>query len=401
MEGVEYRHIREDEVEAFYLLSSYAFAYPPSPAGLERSRTLITPDSAWGAFADGELVAKVNVIPFQMRLNGSALPLGGIGGVGCYPEQRRRGHVGRLLRLALAEMRDRGQPLSALYPTFYALYRRYGWELAAEVRRYKVDAADLHPAHTGDASGQVRRCGADDWAALHDVYTRATTRANGPIERHEQWWRQRVLSDPFGGDPMAALWSDDGGRPQAYVLYRLTALEHFGQRCEVRELVAATPQGYVQILRFLAAHDLVRELRWQAPADDPLLSVIADPSRCETRVHGSYMLRVVDAARAVEQRPFDPEMRASLALRIVDPTCDWNDGVWRLEVAEGRGTLTRSRDEPVATLGAPALAALYNGYRTAWDWYNCGRIEATDRGALTALTRAFSAEHAPHCYDFY
>jgi predicted acetyltransferase len=76
------------------------------------------------------------------------------------------------------------------------------------------------------------------------------------------------------------------------------------------------------------------------------------------------MLRVVDAAAAIAARGFPPGVSASVPLEIHDAFRPANSGHWRLNVADGTGTLTQNGGVPSPaslTLGPRGVAALYAG----------------------------------------
>src|SRR3972149_5947411 len=63
--------------------------------------------------------------------------VGGVASVGVAPDARRS-RVGRaLLEGMLARMRSRGMVVSMLYPFKHDFYRKLGWGLVGEMRRYR------------------------------------------------------------------------------------------------------------------------------------------------------------------------------------------------------------------------------------------------------------------------
>ena len=118
------------------------------------------------------------MIPFEMRINGGAIPLGGIASVASLPERRRTGATGGLLKHSLAAMRDAGQPLSGLYTPHYSLYRRYGWELASRTISSAFPPKTTKPRMPAPA-GSYRRVTEDalpELTAMYDEFTRAAQR---------------------------------------------------------------------------------------------------------------------------------------------------------------------------------------------------------------------------------
>lgn len=73
-----------------------------------------------GWFDGDTLVSQVAVYPMQVRIYGRTYAMGGLTGVGTYPEYSNLGLMHRLLEQALRNMRRRGQyicyPISILNP---------------------------------------------------------------------------------------------------------------------------------------------------------------------------------------------------------------------------------------------------------------------------------------------
>ena len=69
-----------------------------------------------GWFDDDNLVSQVAVYPMQTRIFGRTYAMGGLTGVGTYPEYSNMGLMHKLLEQALKNMKERGQDICYLYP---------------------------------------------------------------------------------------------------------------------------------------------------------------------------------------------------------------------------------------------------------------------------------------------
>jgi predicted acetyltransferase len=79
-----------------------------------------------------------------------------------------------------------------------------------------------------------------------------------------------------------------------------------------------------------------------------------------------WMLRVVDAPAAIATRGFPAAVSLTVPLAVHDDARPANSGRWALTVTDGRGVLDpltsqAVRADPLLTLGARGLAALYAG----------------------------------------
>ena len=127
---VEIRAVREQELEEMIELQCLVFR----PRGHERYNAYIHGDSSFEldqvrvVVDDGEIVATLRVWDRTVRVGGTAVKMGGIGGVGTHPDHRRRGHASAMLRDAVDWMRSRGYLTSVLFTEVATeFYRRHGW----------------------------------------------------------------------------------------------------------------------------------------------------------------------------------------------------------------------------------------------------------------------------------
>ena len=69
-----------------------------------------------GWFDGDKLISQVAVYPMKVRIFGHTYDMGGLTGVGTYPEYSGQGLMHKLLYQALTNMRGRGQTISYLFP---------------------------------------------------------------------------------------------------------------------------------------------------------------------------------------------------------------------------------------------------------------------------------------------
>ena len=199
MEAVVRRLTRAD-LPQYAALSAFAFQVDEQA---QRGALRLLPPVALGAFTpDGDrLLAALRIWPFLAYFQGRPVPTGGVASVASWPEVRRQGLVGRLIRESLELMRAEGQAVSALYPFSYPFYRRYGWDLAFTQTLYQIPMGELD-AFRRPPGGHFRPAEPDDLPALDALYRRFVRRWNGPLLRESSWWQQRVLNHP--GRPRAS-----------------------------------------------------------------------------------------------------------------------------------------------------------------------------------------------------
>ena len=188
----EMRQLTADDYEASSALSMYAFQYTLSPEQQEERRRRFKPEQVWGVFAGDRLEAQLMLLPLRIYVQGQLLDMGGIASVSTWPEQRRRGHVARLLKHALLQMRENGQSVSCLAPFSFGFYRKFGWEIYTDYKTYTVDSQLLPPR--AESEGRVERIDAEACIPLLSrLYEDYAQSYNGTLARDDEWWRQSVF----------------------------------------------------------------------------------------------------------------------------------------------------------------------------------------------------------------
>jgi len=124
------------------------------------------------------------------------------------PQFRRRGLASRLLREALACLRDQGLvPVLDATPAGYPVYIQEGFEPAWGFRRYRRSAVSLDP--DAAAAPQTRCIGEDDWPAVLALDAPAFGADRG-----------RLLRALGRRMPVAARVAEEGGRITGFILGR-------------------------------------------------------------------------------------------------------------------------------------------------------------------------------------
>lgn len=391
---MSYRPLGEADIESYLALERYAFQANPDRSGLDAAKMA----RFRGRFAEGRLAAQLELIPLTIQSGAGELRAVGIGSVATAPELRRRGHTAALLREACAELRADGASFCILYPFKRSFYGRYGWATFVERRRYSGPPERFAPFRHGP--GGFTPAG-DQVGELDRIYRAALRGRFGPVARDEAWWRREVLSDWERRPYHAYIWRDEQGVGRSYLIYRLASGDGHGQgTMAVREMVALDPLARAQLFAFVADQDSqCAEVRFHAPTDAPVNALFPDPLECRAEPH--FMLRLLDVAGALAAMPYPRDLAGQLTIAVRDEWMPENQGVYRLEIAGGRGAVDRLADDAPAGLrcdvaGLAQLVSRHLRPRTAAAF---GLI-AAERPALDLAERAF-AGLAPFCSDFF
>ena len=110
------RPISAEEFDSFHAVFMHAFNASPLT---EEERPWILShlelDRSLAAFDGSMPVGTAGAYTFQLTVPGSRVPTAGVTWVAVLPSHRRRGVLSSMMRRQLADVRDRGEPLAALW----------------------------------------------------------------------------------------------------------------------------------------------------------------------------------------------------------------------------------------------------------------------------------------------
>ena len=403
--AIEFRSATAEEMDQFGTLAGYVYggAYGDGPDNLVASAT--RPEWTLCAFDGPRLVSSFSTIPFTMRANGAALPIGGVSAVGTLPEYRRRGLVRRIMTQAFADMREGGRPVAALWASQAAIYQRFGYAMASTLRGYAVDTVDINFFDGDEGAGDVERVDpTSGYDLVKEIYKRFVNERMGYFHRARALWLHNAFETREADGPVHIAVSRGASAPDGYAVYTLREgrRDHpaRSQEIVIRDLAWLSSSAYRSLWTFFKRHDLVGRVRWNnAPSDDPAVEYFLEPRLLEARDHEGFWMRLVDVAAALKGRGWTTEGEVSISVRD-DPLAPWNCGHYRLAVAGGAADVTAGTPDTDIQLSVKALASLYAGRRSARELSAWGLLE----GNAEAVRRAdalFATRHAPHCPDHF
>ncbi|RED55314.1 GNAT family N-acetyltransferase [Cohnella lupini] len=330
---MEIRQLRASDYEERMALSQYAFQYQLTPEDMEKRRSKYLPEQDWGAFDEqGALLSALLLIPLEAWVQGKLFSMGGIAGVATWPDARRQGCVNKLLVQTLETMKNNGQTISMLHPFSFPFYRKYGYELTVERKKYTIETRLLPPRR--ETPGQVKRMPKPDIEVLNGVYTAYASRFSGTLVRTWDWWENRILTKTGN----VAVYYNENETAAGYLFYQIE-----NGKLTVHDWASTTENSRVALWTFIGNHDsMITEVNIIVPADDPLPYLLPDP-RIKQEVIPYFMSRIVDAEAFIEGYAWAASERAeSVTLELSDAHAPWNNGVYRLDwSAEGSGRLVR------------------------------------------------------------
>lgn len=410
IDGLEIRAPREEEFHDIVAIANLGFGEETTPED-ERAQSLAFPfDRALCAYDGGRMVGTLAVYSMELTLPGwRALPAGAATWGGTLPTHRRRGILRTLFRAQIADMIERGEPLSVLLASEAGIYPRFGYGPASSIMSFSLDrayAGFLDPSENAPPERITLVAGLEAAGRLPAIYEELRLDQPGALTRPSKWWAH-YLRDPLierqGATTMYhAVHTGPGGVADGYVSYRIK--EQWSAATPmyeviVVELLAGNRDAYKALWRYILDTDLCQTVWcWTARIDEPLRWLLADSRRLAVNaVADDLFVKLLDIPRALAARAYSAPGR--LVLEVFDPFPSPQTHRYLLEAATGEaGAECRRTDLPAdVTLRLDALGAAYLGGVTFTTLARAGRVEATDHKALELADAMFSTSVAPYC----
>lgn len=351
-----------------------------------------------------EPVATTHCWPAELSLPGRrTIPAWAISGVTVAQTHRRRGLARDLMEAELRTAVALGLPLAMLTVSESTIYGRFGYSPAAFARDLSISTRRVRwtgPKTTGRvqyvAAEQLRDEGFGIVERIRpDVPGEVSYSGTGHL-----WLRRLGLSvhDDNAKNLRFVRHDDADGIAQGFAVFqvvenRTDVTEH---ELTLHALVAATPDAYASLWRFVVEMDLVATVTASLrPVDEPLRWMIDDFRAIHVDERDHLWVRVLDVPAALCGRTFAGADR--LVLRI-DDRLGHAAGTWALDVdVSGRATVTAVAEPADATMSVNALGSLLLGGVRATILAAAGSLH----GDAERLDRLFHSPVEPFCSTWF
>ncbi len=404
----EVRRISDGELEPFSRSLAATFGFDYKPVFLEERRKIFEFDRNIATFDQKAIVGTAGIFTFTMVVPGGArLGCGGVTMVTVRPSHRRQGVLTAMMRRLLDNIRERGEPLAALWASEASIDGRFGYGIAIQSMELKLPREWSQLKFGVPARGRVRLVETAEARERMPAFWEAAGRDQpGWMSRTAQWWETRIFLDPQDWrDGMTAnsyaLYEEDG-ELQGMARYRVKQEWKDGLPCGrlvVQELAAPSAAAYSGLWRFLAGVDLMGTIEWEnASTDEALYWMLADSRRLRRTPGDAIWVRLVDIEAALGGRRYMGEGR--VVFEVSDPFLAWCAGRYELEAGPEGAICRRTTATADIALGAEELGAIYLGGASLATLARAGRAE----GEAKALARAdalFGWGRVPHCAEHF
>ncbi|TNP07455.1 GNAT family N-acetyltransferase [Bacillus pacificus] len=380
--------LKEDKFREALRLSEYAFQYKVEEDRLQRQLTRMKKShEVYGIMEGNDLAAKLHLIPFHIYIGKEAFKMGGVAGVATYPEYRRSGYVKELLQHSLQTMKKDGYTVSMLHPFAVAFYRKYGWELCANLLVCHMTKSDL--VMKKQVNGTVKRFNKENHSEeVEKLYETFAERFSGMLVRNEKWWLQAVYDDLT-----LAIYYDENKTAAGYMLYKIEK-----SKMTVEEFVPLHNEARNGLWNFICQHDsMIKELEMTVSENEQLLYTLQEP-RVKTEIKPYFMGRIVDVEQFLKQYELNwNNIQQEIILHITDSFAPWNNVSVRL--ANYEITIIEEPMDKGIKLDINALSTILLGYKRPLELNELELINGSEE-EIRAFEKIVPVREA-FIYDFF
>ena len=341
---------------------------------------------------DGEnLVSQVAVYPMKVRIYNKTFDMGGLTGVGTYPEYSNQGLMHKLLEQALKNMQKNKQYICYLYPYSIPYYRRKGWEIISDKISYEIN--DYQLPKNRQVTGDVRRVETDS-EELKKTYEKYSYHTHGAILRDELAWNEYWLWD--SDDIMAAIYYDEKDEAQGYVIYWIV-----GDIFHIKDMIFNNEEARTGLWNFISAHfSMIDKVIGDTYTDEPLAFLLEDASIKEN-IEPYYMARIVDFEEFIAQFPFKPDtVEREWTFTLSDPILNGNQGTFQLKISkEGKGKAVKIKGTATDEISIQTMTTMLLGYKRPDYLAKIGRLK-TKEETIDMLEDAIE-QQTPYISDYF
>lgn len=326
------------------------------PRPFEQDEPRFDDERVVGAFDADDLVGTVMTHQFTQTFGRRSVPCGGVAGVTVAPQARGRGLGRKMLIESFVRMADRGEVVSALYPTTSPLYSSVGYAVGGDFARRRVPFRALGPFDELDWAPCEYGC-----ADMRAIQREQAERHDGWVVPSPLWWDHQAWRR--SATPANRAFSFIGRRkgvPVATVVYTYGPSDHLLYDVQVQLVAGLDTQALRSAFGFVAANGSTADSLETTMPSHLLDIVVHRPELVQAVNDWPWMLRIIDLPGAISSRGYAPSQPVDLDLDVSDPDVAANNGQWHLSIADGIG-----RIEPGGTgsvrVDIRALARIYAG----------------------------------------
>lgn len=382
MTNITIRKLEKDEAgDVLYPLAAYAFQASPPLSDKRLFTEFIeqhVKDTFMALFENGKPASIAVSSPMTQQVRGKIFQTSGIWGVATDPTFRRLGYARKTIQFLLSENDRDEDAFSTLYPFKESFYQRLGYIIFPAPRLATLTPSDLAPLLKQNLDGRVERVLiGEGFSTYIDFLGQLQKKIHGFSTFNDPDWFSARSNRRW-----LAI-AKSGGETVGVMIYSLEGEEDHPFQMRASRFYYLNSQGKYLLLEWIARHaDQVGKAEIILPSFEQPETWFADLRMKTESSEMTPMGRIVNISRlgGMQVGP------GKFSVKIVDPACPWNEGLWSFESKEGILSVTPS-DQWNCELTIQGAAALVYGTHAAEDFLfrNWGQLSDELLGTFQSM----------------
>jgi predicted acetyltransferase len=360
--------------------------------------------TGYGLFREGELQGGMLFHDFRMNCLGTRITAGGVGQIAVHLVHKKEHVAKEMMLYFLRHYRERGAPITMLYPFRPDFYKKMGFGYGIKMNQYRLQPTALPK---GPSKAHIRYLDKDDKQALLDCYNRFLSKTHGMIEKSE-----RELTRLVENPQHRIVGYEKDGRVLGYLVFTFEHGDNFILNdIHIREFIYESRAALSELTTFLHTQaDQIRHVILNTQ-DEHFYFLLLDPRNNsstlipdvyhESNIQGvGLMYRVIDVPGMfglLKERNFGGQT-CKLELTVKDSFLPENAGSTLLRFEDGRLHLVNDGDYDVEVcMDVAEFSSLLVGAVNFRSLYKYGLVEISDPGYVSTVDKIFAVEDKPMC----
>ncbi|MDK2950572.1 MAG: hypothetical protein PWQ77_237 [Kosmotogales bacterium] len=363
---MELKFLTIDDYDEFYKLNSFAFTVSRdiSVPVSKHLKDVLKDDSVikLGAFENDKMISSLIILKIEMNFRNSVIKMGGIGNVCSSSIYRSKGGVKFLMEKTFELLNRENIPISVLYPFSTAFYRKFGYEIFDERKEFIVPPGEIKDFELKSDGYEIIEYSVIDEIdekLIEELNSLTGDRYNFIVRNREHWKRELTLWMPNDVAKKLILFKNED-EVQGYIICGQKVDDGEGS-LTVREFVYKNEEVKRLIFKMLKGLSFqFSKIVLIVPSDFVLWPYVKNYNFIKRKIVDTPMIRIVNLLDLNGMKVDGEDF--SLVIKINDKNCEWNNGVFVIELKDGVLYIKKSEENPEIELSIGQLSSVLSGF---------------------------------------
>lgn len=339
-------------------------------------------------------------------IGGKPVPATFVAGVAVANEMRKKGIATYMMKELMNECMNSGIPLITLGAATLYFYRKLGFDIAGSRIFYNANLGNIRTTKTKSPDINIIKLELEDkinlpfskksnWSKIETIYNKFAETNNGLIDRTKYFWNEKFKHENKIIDTYLIV---NGYENIGYV-----ALHHSkSDKLYITDWCVLNTDAAKALLSFISRYSTNwKTVEWFGAPHDNLIYNMPEWNFSIAKWE-DWLIRVVDAEKALAMRSYPSLLNLTLGIRINDNIIERNNCDFVLNIKKGSAMVTKSKfnNIPYIEIDIASFASLYTSHLSIDFLLNNHKVIASNESAIENAKLLFSG-NPPYMLDIF